>query len=111
MTVHCALFSVTLCTFGQETAANDQNLGQLHSKLKTCLCDYRSHCHGNVCLNDDSKSQRRTLMAWLVILNRVDVRGGQSARDEWTFSDTASPPRLHGVHCLEDSVCRQSAGI
>ena len=30
---------------------------------------------------NNSKFQRRTLNAWRVILNRVDVRGGQNAHD------------------------------
>ena len=33
-------------------------------------------------LNDDSNSRRRTLNASRVNLNRVDVRGGQSARED-----------------------------
>ena len=41
-----------------------------------------SCCHDNVRLNNDSKSWRRTLNACRVILNRVDVCGGQSAWDD-----------------------------
>ena len=38
---------------------------------------YTSHCCGNVHLNDDSKSQRHTPNAWRMILNHLDVCGGQ----------------------------------
>ena len=48
----------------------------------TIIVNHISHCHGNVHLNDDSKSQRRTLNAWHMILNLVDVCGGQTARDD-----------------------------
>ena len=38
----------------------------------------RSCCHGNVHLNNDSKSRRRSLNGWRVILNCVDVHGAGS---------------------------------
>ena len=43
---------------------------------------YRSRCHGNVHINDDSKSHRIILIAWRVTINSIYVRGGQSARDD-----------------------------
>ena len=48
--------------------------------IQTYIYIYR--CYGNVRLNNDSKSRRRTLDAWCVILNCIDMRGGQSVRDE-----------------------------
>ena len=77
-----------------------------------CVYMYMSHWHGNVRGNNDSKSRRRTLNASRVNLNCVDARRGHSVRDDkWMYSDTASAPRLHSVRCLEDPVCRQSAGL
>ena len=43
---------------------------------------YRSRCHGNVRINDDSKSHRIIPLAWRVMINPIYVRGGQSARDD-----------------------------
>ena len=43
---------------------------------------YRSRCHGNVRINDDSKSHRIIPIAWRVLINPIYVRGGQSARDD-----------------------------
>ena len=43
---------------------------------------YRSRCHGNVRINDDSKSHRIIPIAWRVTINPIYVRGGQSARDD-----------------------------
>ena len=64
----------------------------------TVYKSYISRCHDSMHLNDDSKSRRCALNAWRVNLNRVDVRGGQSAWDDkWMFLDTASVPRLHSV--------------
>ena len=51
------------------------------------LCT-RSRCHGNVRLNDDSKSQRSIPIASRVIIYPVDVRGGQSARDDKSHTCT-----------------------
>ena len=46
-------------------------------------------------------------IAWCMILNPVDVRCGQSARDN--IIDVIKPCSvLDGEHCLEDWVCRQS---
>ena len=42
----------------------------------------RSRCHGNVRINDDSKSHRIIPIAWRVTINPIYVRGGQSARDD-----------------------------
>ena len=53
-----------------------------------CINIHRSHCHGNVRLNNDSKSQRSIPIALCVIINPVDVRGGQSARDEKSHTHT-----------------------
>ena len=55
---------------------------------------YRSHCHGSVHINDDSKSHSSIPIAWCVILNLVDVLCGQSA------CDNEAHIRIH---------CRQSA--
>ena len=52
------------------------------------ICMYRSRCHGNVRLNDDSKSERSIPIALRVIINPVDVRGGQSARDNKSHTRT-----------------------
>ena len=41
---------------------------------------YISRCHGNVRINDDSKSHRIIPIAWRVTINPIYVRGGQSAR-------------------------------
>ena len=43
---------------------------------------YRSRCHGNVRINDDSKSHRIIPIAWRVTINPIYIRGGQSARDD-----------------------------
>ena len=48
----------------------------------------RSHCHGNLRLNVDSKSQRSIPIASRVIINPVNVRGGQSARDDKSHTRT-----------------------
>ena len=48
----------------------------------------RSCCHGNVRLKDDSKLQRSIPIASRVIINPVDVRGGQSARDDKSHTRT-----------------------
>ena len=47
-----------------------------------------SRCHGYMHLNNDSKSQRRTLNTWCVILNQVDIHGGQNAWDDNECSQT-----------------------
>ena len=46
-----------------------------------CVFVYRSRCHGNVHLNDDSHSQRSILIALHVILNTIDIRCTQNACD------------------------------
>ena len=48
--------------------------------------EHRSCCHGNVHLNDDSKSQRNIPIASCVILNSVDVCGRQSAHDNKSYT-------------------------
>ena len=47
---------------------------------RACLYIYicRSHCHGNVSPNDDSKSQKSIPIALHVILNPIHVQCGQS---------------------------------
>ena len=56
------------------------------------VCSYvqahRSCCHGNVRLNDDSKSQRSIPIASRVIINPVDVRSGKSAHDDKSHTRT-----------------------
>ena len=60
--------------------------------LYTCIYIYiymyRSRCHGNVHLNNDSKLQRSIPIALRAIINPVDVRGGQSARDDKSHTHT-----------------------
>ena len=48
-----------------------------------------SRCHGNMRLNDDSKSQRSISIALRVIISPVDVCGGQSAREVYNDIITA----------------------
>ena len=48
---------------------------------KSVLFSITSRCHGNGCLNNDSKSLRSIPIASRMILNPVDVRGRQSAHD------------------------------
>ena len=48
----------------------------------TIIFNRISRYHGTVHLNDDSKSQRRALNAWHMILNLVHVRGGQTVCDD-----------------------------
>ena len=43
---------------------------------------YISRCHGNVRLNDDSKSHRIIPIAWRVTINPIYVRCGQCVRDD-----------------------------
>ena len=58
-------------------------------------------------LNDDSQSHCFIPIAWCMILNPVDVRCMQSARDN--IIDVIKPCSvLDGERCLEDRVCRQS---
>ena len=59
----------------QETATNVHKFEQL-------LCNNRSRCHGNVHINDDSKSHRIIPIAWCVTINPIYVRGGHSVRDD-----------------------------
>ena len=47
---------------------------------------YGSHCHGNMHLNNDSKSQRSIPIALCVIQNPVDVRCRQSVREVYVTS-------------------------
>ena len=61
-------------------------------------------------LAHDFKLRKRTYVEGRVqgTINPIYVCRRQSARDdEWIFLDTAYAPRLHGVCCLEDPVCRQ----
>ena len=58
---------------------NRQTVPKMRFLLATLT--YISHWRGNVRLNHDSNSRRRTLNASRVSLNLVDVRGGQSVRD------------------------------
>ena len=96
-----------------------------HYTMHRCCCRGNMHrccCRGNMHPNYDSKSGRRTPNAWRVILNGVDVRGGQSTHDnkshnicllqaECVTINGVLRHRLHGICCLEDPVSRQSAGI
>ena len=67
---------------------------------------HRSRCHGNVCLND-FKSERSIPIALHVIINPIDVRGGQSARDDKSRTRTlrAECVTINPVHVR----CGQSA--
>ena len=49
--------------------------------VNNMVYEHRSHCHGSMHLNNDSKCQRSIPIAWCMILNPVDVRDGQSACD------------------------------
>ena len=58
------------------------------NKETQTIRDMYIHCCGNAHLNDDSMSQRRNLNALHVILNCVDVHGGQSARGDKSHMHT-----------------------
>ena len=53
------------------------------------LHKYRSRCHGNVRLKDDSKSQRSIPIALHMIINSIHVHCGQSAREVYNDVITA----------------------
>ena len=74
------------------------------------LLIYISRWCGNVCLNDDSNPRRHPLNASRVNLNRVDVHGGQSARDDKSHRRT--PRAEHAwrfMAVLRHSVCIETA--
>ena len=60
----------------------------VESLMNKRVITYRFCCHGNVRLNDDSTSQRSIPIALRVIINPVDGRGGQSARDDKSHTRT-----------------------
>ena len=70
---------------------------------------YRFHCHGNVHVNDYSKSHRSIPIAWRVILSPIHVCCRQSVCDD--IIDVIITSILDGIRCLEDQVCRQSVGM
>ena len=59
------------------------------------LIQHRSCCHGNMHLNDDSKSQRSIPIASRVIINPIDVRGRQGAHDDKSHTSTYVAGRVH----------------
>ena len=71
---------------------NRQTVPKMRFLLATLT--YISHWHGNVRLNHDSNSLRRTLNASRVSLNLVDVHGGQSARDNKSHIRTPRAQRM-----------------
>ena len=63
--------------------------------LKLDFINYRSRCHGNGHLSDDSKYLRSIPIALRVILNPVDVCGGQSARGDKSHTCMYMAGRVH----------------
>ena len=73
------------------------------------LSENRSHCHGNGCLNDDSKSHRSIPIALHMILNPADMCGGQSVHDSKSHRRTYVAGRVHVILNPVDLCCGQSA--
>ena len=72
---------MNICSTWQVVAVYDDDIHFMWLSVSLIMANI-SRWRGNVRLNNDSNSRRRTLNASRVNLNHVDVRGGQSARDD-----------------------------
>ena len=77
---------------------------------------YRSCCHGNRHLNNDSKSQRSISIASRMILNLIGIHGRQSAHDDKSHTCTYAAGRVwvrliwrYHSHFIDAVICTVTA--